>query len=663
MLYRREIDGLRAVAITAVVLHHAGLPFLPGGFLGVDIFFVISGYLITALIVRDLDAGTFSMRAFYDRRARRILPALLVMLAATIPFAWMWMIPLDFKNYAQSLLASLFSYSNIHFATKEGYFAPDMGRAPLLHTWSLAVEEQFYLLFPVFVLFLARKRRGMLVAAIGGLCLLSFAVCLVGVEAFPTINFYFLSSRAWELLAGALFSFVGPSRSRRTNEVGALAGLVLVLLSILVPTSQQAWPSFLTVWPVLGAGLLLVFGVQGTLTARLLSLPPFVGLGLVSYSFYLWHQPVFAFARIRNAAEPGLPVMLALSFGALAVAVLSWRYVEQPFRTRSGARRIGWKTLRILIGSLAVLIVSVSVAGNVTKGLPWRLPPAVTAMLRESEWNKACQYTAEMDLPVFPLKDCLHNPDHPVTYAIWGDSISASLSKVFASELDVRGISLQQLSHGHCAPLPGVSVPSVKPSAHCSLFNTRALEQILATPDITTVVMAASWVKFMSYPEYQIDGVIRSAGDEVPTEIKQRLKDTIATIEASGRRVVLVYPHPQPDAPVIDTVMKQMLAGVAQPEVTIAYADFVQNSARSRAVLDAVASPRTIKVFPEEKFCNPSAGDTCALTSAGLPYLADIRHFTASGATLVVAAILDKLPIVPMLPTGPIADAAGDPAR
>ncbi|KQR73415.1 acyltransferase family protein [Rhizobium sp. Leaf341] len=663
MLHRREIDGLRAMAVTAVVLDHAGLPYLPGGFLGVDIFFVISGYLITGIIVRDIEAGRFSMRAFYERRARRILPALLVMLLATIPFAWIWLLPLDFKDYAQSLLASLFSYANIHFATKAGYFAPDAHRVPLLHTWSLAVEEQFYLLFPVFVLLVARKGRGRLVPAMAGLCFLSFIVCLIGVRAFPTVNFYCLTSRAWELLAGGLFSFTGCSRSRRVNEAASLAGFALIALSILVPTSQQDWPSFLTLGPVLGTGLLLVFGVERTVMGRLLSWPPFVGLGRVSYSLYLWHQPIFAFARIRSMGEPTLPVMIALSLAALAVSILSWRYVEQPVRQHIGPWRIGSRTPRLLGGAAAALIVSTGVAGNVTKGLPWRLPSAVTAMVRASAWNKACLYTAEADLPVFPLKDCLHNPGHPVTYAIWGDSISASVSEILAAELDRRGTSLQQLTHGYCAPLPGVSVPSVAKSAHCGPFNESALAQILASPEITTVVMAASWIVFLSYPEYQIDGVTQSAGDEVPPEIRQRLRDTIATIEASGRRVVLVYPHPKPAVNVIGTVTQQMLAGVARPEVTMAYADFVQNSARSRAVLDAVASPRTIKVFPEEVFCARSQGGTCALTSDGLPYLADTLHFTASGARLAVAAILGKLPIVPVLPMGPVPDAADDPAR
>ncbi|PYE35727.1 peptidoglycan/LPS O-acetylase OafA/YrhL [Rhizobium sp. PP-F2F-G38] len=643
MLYRREIDGLRATAVTAVVLHHAGVPFLPGGFLGVDIFFVISGYLITAIIVRELESGTFSLTAFYDRRVRRILPALLVMLTATIPFAWIWMIPIDFKAYAQSLLSSLFSYSNIHFATKDGYFAPDMDRAPLLHTWSLAVEEQFYLLFPIFVVFLTRTRRNVLVPAIVGIFTLSFLLCLVGARSFPTINFYFLTSRAWELLGGALFSFVASSRSRRVNEVASLVGLALILVSFLLPTVQQAWPSALTLAPVLGAGLLLVFGVQGTFTARVMSLRPLVGLGLVSYSFYLWHQPFFAFARIRSAAEPPLAVMLGLALAALVVSVVTWRFIEQPFRKHSGPFRIGWKPFRMFIAAAGILIVTVSAAGQITKGLPWRMPSQVIAMLRESEWNTACLFDEKSDLPIFPLTECLHNPGHSEAYAIWGDSISSSLSGVLASELDSRGVTLQQFTHGFCAPLPGVSVPSVEPSAHCSAFNSSALEQILASPDIKTVVLAASWMKFFGYPGYEIDGTIDPLRDEDKRAVTQRLKDTIATIEASGRLVVLVYPHPQPDTSLMDMVVQQMLRGVIQPEVIIPYANFIRRSALSRSVLEAAASRKTLKVFPEDIFCNVSSGGGCALVSDGLPYLADIRHFTTTGAKRVVGAIIDQL--------------------
>lgn len=338
-IYRHEIDGLRALAVLPVIAFHAGFPGFSGGFVGVDVFFVISGYLITGILAGDLADGRWSIARFYERRARRILPALFVVLAASVLVAHLLLLPPQFKDFSASVFSVVLFLSNMLFLGEVDYFAPSADEIPLLHTWSLAVEEQFYIVFPLILRALWRGgHERALFWGVAAVTLGSFAFSEYAWRSISAAqSFYFLPSRAWELGAGALCALARPIRLPGSLRQGlGLVGLGLIVLSVVGLNREMPFPSARALMPVGGAVAVILFATSGTLAARLLSLRGVVAVGLISYSAYLWHHPVFVFARLALDQAPGTLAMLGLAALSLGLAALSWRFVEEPFRARSG---------------------------------------------------------------------------------------------------------------------------------------------------------------------------------------------------------------------------------------------------------------------------------------------------------------------------------------
>ena len=383
MQYRPEIDGLRAVAVVPVILFHAGFELFSGGYVGVDVFFVISGYLITTIIAGELAEGRFSLRRFYERRARRILPALFFVMLCCLPFAWMWMLPAQFKDFSHALIAVSFFASNILFWRQSDYFAPAAEENPLLHTWSLAVEEQFYIGFPLLMLVLWRSGQGPVFWTVAGLSLLSLILAEWGWRTAPDANFYLLPTRAWELGAGALCALWLHERTPQARPLLAGLGLGLIVMSVLVYDAATPFPSLYALAPVGGTVLIILYGGAGTLTARLLSGRLMVGIGLISYSAYLWHQPLFAFARLRSPTHPSAELMALLAVAALGLAWLSWRHVELPFRCRPRPALPAQRTVFAASGIATALVIAMGVSGHVSNG-------------REALWRSANPDRAHM---------------------------------------------------------------------------------------------------------------------------------------------------------------------------------------------------------------------------------------------------------------------------
>ena len=344
--YRKEIDGLRAIAVFPVVLFHAGFQAFSGGFVGVDVFFVISGYLITSIILADKATGSFCLRRFYERRARRILPPLFLVMFVCIPFAFLWMLPDNLKSFGQSLTATSLFANNILLSLTSDYFGLEAEFKPLLHTWSLGVEEQYYLFFPILMMLFWHKGKRFLLCLLALLAVASFCVAEVNVFISPEAAFYQASSRAWELLVGALiacylFFYDNPQKvafHRFTCEFGGIIGIGLIAFAVFGYGKATPFPGFYALIPVVGTGLIILCATNQSYVGRLLGHRAFVGLGLISYSLYLWHQPLLAFGRLNNLDEPDGGFLMGLIFLALAFAFLSWKYVEKPFRRGSVGR-------------------------------------------------------------------------------------------------------------------------------------------------------------------------------------------------------------------------------------------------------------------------------------------------------------------------------------
>ena len=337
--YRAEIDGLRALAVVPVILFHAGLELFSGGFVGVDVFFVISGYLITTILIEDIENKRFSIVNFYERRARRILPALFFVMIVCIPFAWMWMLPSQMKDFSQSLVAVSLFASNILFWRESSYFDSAIEEKPLLHTWSLAIEEQYYVLFPIFLILTWRFGKKRVFWMIVVIAIISLLLSEWGWRRETTANFYLAPTRAWELFAGSITAFIVQRIGVQKNNPLAFVGLAAVIFSIFFYDETTPFPSIYTLVPVLGVVLLILYADKETLVAKLLSTKGFVGIGLISYSAYLWHQPLLAFARILSLGELSYLLTVIIVLSSLLIGFFSWRYVETPFRVRTHMSR------------------------------------------------------------------------------------------------------------------------------------------------------------------------------------------------------------------------------------------------------------------------------------------------------------------------------------
>lgn len=458
MQYRPEIDGLRAIAVLPVIFFHAGFSWFSGGYVGVDVFFVISGYLITSIIIEEIVKDDFSVVRFYERRARRILPALFFVLLFCVPFALAWMTESEFDVFAKSFFAIALFASNIFFWKEENYFSPPAEENPLLHTWSLAVEEQFYIFFPLLLLSLWRYGLGRLFGAILFMSLGSLFLAELGWRNFPGANFYLLPTRAWELGLGALCALLLRGREIKSSACLSVTGLLLILSSVFLFDNVTPFPSVATLVPVLGAGLIILFA-KDNCVARLLSSKLLVAIGLLSYSAYLWHQPIFAFSRLRGFYDGSFVVISFLVFLVFLFAYISWRFIERPFRNKKFI-----STSRGAMGLSFVFFFSlIFFAGSAMGGLyDWRFSKDQVRWISEIESLKesrkkliragTCQYNGiEQSLSDFLNQwDCKGNQSGAAV-GLYGDSHSADKALVLRS----AGVDFMQIGGAHCPLLPG----------------------------------------------------------------------------------------------------------------------------------------------------------------------------------------------------------------
>lgn len=495
--YRAEIDGLRALAVIPVILFHAGARWFDGGYVGVDVFFVISGYLITTIILGEKQAGKFSITAFYERRARRILPALFFVMPVCMLLAWRWMVPTELVSFCESVIGVFVFASNVLFWRTSGYFDTEAAHVPLLHTWSLGVEEQYYFLFPVFIILLWRLGLKRLVRVVSAVALASLAVSHWASRHHVEANFYLAPTRAWELLIGsilAILAFRVPLHQRVgrvANNLLSGLGLALVIGSIFLYGSSTPFPSLYALAPTIGSALVIGFAAKDTLTAKVLSLKWVVRVGLVSYSAYLWHQPLFAFARIHSV-RPLSPLQYGgLSALTMLLAYVTWRFVETPFRDR---RRFTRKHIFVgaLVGSCAFL--GLGLIGRLAGGFPGRFTPVQQELIsfqynfKKDSWKEgSCFLRPEQS----SFGDCVNDDSAELpSVVLWGDSHAAHLYPGLKKSL--AGTSrLTYLSASACPPILDLDF-AARP--YCRKVNDLVLDRITKEHP-GRVILAARWTE------------------------------------------------------------------------------------------------------------------------------------------------------------------------
>lgn len=661
--YRPEVDGLRAVAVIPVILFHAGFEWFSGGFVGVDVFFVVSGYLITGIIYGEIQRGKFSIVKFYERRVRRILPALFFVSITCLVFAWFWMLPTEFKRLSESLIAVNLFVSNIYFWQSLDYFTGPAEMQPFLHTWSLAVEEQFYLFFPIFMLLAAYFRKLLLlsVIVIGGLA--SLLLAEYAASNHPTANFYLLPTRAWELMAGAVIAIYAYDKnlsfSLLSRNIGSAAGLLLIAYAVFFFDEETPFPGLWAVIPVLGASLVILFSGGNDYVGRLLKWRPIVGIGLISYSAYLWHQPVFVFAKERSLGPLSVSELLALSVLSIVLAVFSWRYVEQPFRHRSNFTQAQMFKAAL---AMSVLMIGIGVYGTHTQGIPWRfnedVERIVQVRLDGSHVPESCHATTGKMMSID--ETCEYNKDGEKIIAIWGDSHATPLVRPVAERAEGLGKKVKMLVYTNCLPVFGYTRSD---DADCGRFNENVKEYVIGNDDVEMVIMLGR------YP-FQLNGELfdnREGGVEGNKSIKaisvakgdgeyendddrvnvigDLLKDTVQKLVDDGKRVVLVYPVPEVgwDTPYL--LAKENLYGIErQQPLSTSHEVFKERAAASYSQLSKVGShPNLLRIIPEELFCNTYIEGRCAAqVDEGLLYY-DYDHLSRLGATLVAENIFKEI--------------------
>jgi len=512
MKYRREIDGLRALAVIPVIFFHAGFSLFSGGFVGVDIFFVISGYLITSILINEIISGDFSIITFYERRARRILPALFLVMLVSVPFAWFWLIPADMLDFAQSYSAiSVFS-SNLLFWKESGYFDVATELKPMLHTWSLAVEEQFYVILPLLLIVLWRFGLKTCVTVLTVFAVASLLLAHWASSNAPSAAFYLLPFRWWELAFGSLTAFfmyrsTGSGLGLNFRQLLCYLGVVLIAISLFSFDKHTPFPSFYTLLPVVGTCLIILFCTSDTHIGKVLGSRLLVAIGLVSYSAYLWHQPVFALLKQRFDGELNAFHALSLVLLTFTLAYISWRFVERPFRNK---QRIGRAAIfsMALLGS--ALIMLFGVAGHLTNGYSARydnvLDGKITSFPRiDNGW---CFYSVDTlsSLEVGEKgQHCLLGQKGADKKALlFGDSFAGQYEPFWHKVADSLGIEVNSVTTNWCFPSSGdgFSGPKSSSAYQQCLMNRAFLQQHVKDYDL--VVLGGDWATVFN--ENDLDG-------------------------------------------------------------------------------------------------------------------------------------------------------------
>jgi peptidoglycan/LPS O-acetylase OafA/YrhL len=633
--YRADIDGLRAVAVLSVLAFHIGITRAQGGFVGVDVFFVISGYLISSIVFSEIAASRFSIVSFYERRIRRIFPALFAMLAVSSVVACIYLLPGELVDFAKSTLAATTSASNFYFWRHSGYFDSPLSQ-PMLHTWSLAVEEQFYISFPLFLVLVRKYFPSRLRFSVVALFLASLIVSGIVVVRHQGTAFYMPYTRAWELLLGTILSLGMFPRltSVWLRNVAVLAGIGLIAFSVFFYSHDTVFPGFSALVPCLGSALIIGAGESGpSLVGKVLSWRPVVFIGLISYSLYLWHWPVIVMRQMGLLVGVGaiasrfpaahitshrfdIVVEVGLAF---LLAVLSWKFVEQPFR--GGALRLSGRPLFALASVTVFVLVGVSLWTVVTGGFRSRFPAdalqiasAIDATSEDRSMRTGvCFLTSEVPFENYNQNVCLHQDPDKKNYLLLGDSHSAVLWQALSSALNLKSVNVMQASVAACEPsLTPVGTPE------CREMMTYIFQTYLPEHPVQELLMAGRW------EEKDMDAlagvVIWANQHNIPVTVFGRVPEYDAPLSrllaysTAWKNPTLASQHLAPISALMDTRMQTL----ATTTWHVPY----------------------ISLYKE--ICDANGCAEYADAARKVPLMGDTDHLSSLGASLVVQRLVEK---------------------
>ena len=666
VIYRPEIDGLRAIAVGAVILYHARVSILgyqpfQGGFIGVDIFFVISGYLITSIILKELiTTGSFSFKYFYERRIRRILPALLFVMLVSLPFAWMYLIPSSFIDFSKSILYSLGFSSNFYFHYSGQQYGADNGLfKPFLHTWSLSVEEQYYILFPVILLIIFKFFKKYLIHLLILGLILSLVLADWGSRNHPSFNFYVLPTRAWELLAGSILAYFEIIHGRK-NQYKTLTlimptvGLILIVYSILFFKDEMFHPSFFTISPILGVCFIIWFSHKNEFVTKILSTKLFVGIGLISYSLYLWHYPIFAFIRLADLSDQGniffnFLVLMTILF----LSIISYYFIEQPFRNNKKSFKVSFVIILISVFILIFLNTKVIIKEGYKNRLPEVLqnssnhPRLLWGLLKDSNGN-SCYINGLM---------CKFNTNADKKIYIIGDSHMAILAYDLKDRILKKNYQFISSTIVDCIYYPGFSRVNAKTNEIikvCSDTYFQGLKKILSEEENAIIIFGGRFpVHFTNYYFDNNEGGIE-AGKWDQGYVSFGKHDTLQKsfkneiLELSKKnKIILIYPIPEvgwdPNVKIFVNRNNKFFKNVSLDLVTTSYDVYKKRTKTSFELLNSIQNNNIYRVYPHALFCNTKIKNRCLTHDEKDIFYNDDDHPSLKGAELINDLIMKEV--------------------
>ncbi len=664
LIYRPEIDGLRAIAVVAVILYHSKSKILghytfQGGFIGVDIFFVISGYLITSIILKELvTTGSFSFKYFYERRIRRILPALLVVMLASLPFAWIYLLPSSFIDFSKSILYSLGFSSNFYFWYSGLEYGAEIGLLkPFLHTWSLSVEEQYYVLVPIFLLITFKYFRKYLIYILILGFILSLALADWGSRNYPSFNFYVLPTRGWELIAGSILAYFEitlghRSKNRALNLILPSFGLFLIGHSFLFFNDKMFHPSFYTLSPIIGVCLIIWFSNKDEVITKILSSKLFVGIGLISYSLYLWHYPIFAFARIKDNT-PSEYDKFEWVVLTIILSILSYYFVERPARNKKSKFKI---IFFIIITSISALVIFNS-SSIIKEGYGNRY----VKIFRESlspikEWHLLLNQNSERCMN--NNEPCIFNGQRNKKIILYGDSHAGSLSFDLKKRLDNTNYQFITM-YKECfnfKDIDFVNKFTKKISPYCNKKNFEKNNIFLKDIKNSTFVIVGRFPVYLSNLYYHSLEGGTATGDKEPiktdyplekNKIINSTKEFIFDLIKNNNKVIIIYPIPEIEFNVPEEIKKIYLKNQKffskKINLTTSFEAYKKRTSASFKLFDSLINENIYRVYPHTVFCNLTSKDRCATHNDKNMFYVDNNHPSLTGGEMINSLIMKEI--------------------